>query len=103
MTGIPGTCSRTLTEECAREAAVSAASEKLTDPSALLALTVFEELGDQRLMGLGPGPLNLPVVVDMAKRFLRIDVDDDVYRYLRVLDADQLAAWRPAKKEGGAS
>lgn len=53
-------------------------------------------------MGLGPGPLNLPVVIDMAKRFLRIDVDDDVYRYLSVLDADQLDAWKPAKKEGGA-
>lgn len=100
MTGIPGTCSRTLTEECAREAALRAATEALTDPSALLALTVFDELGDQRLMGLGPGPLNLPVVIDMAKRFLRIDVDDDVFRYLRALDADQLAAWQPAKKGG---
>ena len=102
MTGIPGTCSKTLTEECEREATLRAATAALTDSSALLALRVFDTFFSQWRTGMSPIGLDYPAVVEYAKRFLGIEVDSEVFGYLQVLEADQLDAWKPAKKEGGA-
>jgi hypothetical protein len=101
MTGIPGTCSKTLTEECAREATLRAATAALTDPSALLALRVFDAFFSQWRTGLSPVGLDYPAVIEYSQRFLGIEVDDEVFACLQVLEAEQLDAWRPAKKEGG--
>lgn len=98
MTGREGICSKTRTEQCAREAALAEASAALDDPEALLALRVFDTFMSQWRVGMEPVGLDYDTVIKYAKRFLRIDVDDEIFGYLQALEVDQLNAWKPAKK-----
>lgn len=73
------------------------AAATLTNPSALLALRVFDTFISQWRTGLSPIGLDYPGIVDLAPRLLKIDVDAEVFSYLRVLEAEQLEAWKPAE------
>jgi hypothetical protein len=92
-------CSKSRTEECAREAAVRKAAAALTNPSALSALRLFEaSLSQWRASMGGIVGLDYPAVFQVAS-VLGIGVDAELFAYLRVLEADQLEAWKPGNSE----
>jgi hypothetical protein len=85
-------CSKSRTEECSREAAYRSAEVALDEPSARLALALFDASMSQWRISMG-GAVGLDYqAVFQVAAVLRIDVDEDVFSYLRVLEADQLEA-----------
>jgi hypothetical protein len=98
--GKAGICSRSRTDECQREAAMAKAAAALTNPSALIALRVFDTFFSQWRVGMSPIGLDYPGIVDLAGRILKIEVDAEILLYLRVLEAEQLEAWKPAEAGG---
>ncbi|MFA6031122.1 MAG: DUF1799 domain-containing protein [Elusimicrobiota bacterium] len=76
------------------------AAAALTNPSALIALRVFDTFFSQWRVGMSPIGLDYPGIVDLAGRILKIEVDAEILLYLRVLEAEQLEAWKPAEAGG---
>lgn len=93
-------CSRSRTEECEKEAAVQRAAAALTNPSALAALRLFDaSMSQWRATMGGVTGLDYPAVLQVAG-ILGIDVDAELFTYLRVLEAEQLEAWKQAEAGG---
>lgn len=93
-------CSKSRTEECQREAALRTARAALTNPSALIALSLFDRVSSQWNATMGERfGLKYEVLWGWADRF-GVPIDEETMEYVQVLEAEQLEAWKPAEKEG---
>lgn len=74
----------------------------LTNPSALIALSLYDKVSSQWNVSLGGRVgLKYEVVWGWAERF-GVPLDEETMGFVQVLEMEQLEAERPAEKEGGA-
>lgn len=94
-------CYRSRSEECHREAALREATAALANPSALIALRLFDKVSSQWEAPMGERlGLKYEAVWGWADRF-GVPLDEETMEYVQVLEIEQLDASKPAKKEGG--
>jgi len=72
----------------------------LSNPAAIAALRLFDAVMSQwRTSFGGIVGLDYPAAFQVAP-VIGVEVDGEVFSYLRVLEAEQLEAWTPAEQEG---